>query len=171
MERLKVRLFHSRKREPTLITIEKKQSKMILSATTITTAVRRCTSLVACAARTSVVVRPLSSSSSSKRPMTRFVQYPFDKTKMEEVTAWSQGCSNTTLAAIRAVPGVSNVEVSFCPGEGWLALRYLFDDLEDLQAFPTTEAFKQAQANMKEHSHYDHTREPQEFKGFFLKDV
>ena len=151
---------------------------MILSATTttITTAVRRCTSLVACAARTSVVVRPLSSSSSSdtataKRPMTRFVQYPFDKTKMEEVTAWSQGCSNTTLAAIRAVPGVSNVEVSFCPGEGWLALRYLFDDLEDLQAFPTTEAFEQAQANMMAQSHYDHTREPQEFKGFFLKDV
>ena len=149
---------------------------MILSTATITTTARRCNSFVAVATRRSVVVRQLSSSSSSsadnnKRPMTRFVQYPFDKTKMEEVTAWSQGCSNTTLAAIRAVPGVSNVEVSFCPGEGWLALRYLFDDLEDLQAFPTTEAFEQAQANMKAQSHYDHTREPQEFKGFFLKDV
>lgn len=55
-------------------------------------------------------------------------------------------------------------------GEGWLALRYIFDDLEDMQAFPSKEAFDR-QANMMGNSHYDHTRKQRKFKGFFLKDV
>ena len=149
--------------------------KMILSTATITTTARRCNSFVAVATRRSVVVRQLSSSSSSadnnKRPMTRFVQYPFDKTKMEEVTAWSHATLNSSLVAIRAVPGVSNVEVSFCPGEGWLAMRYIISSIEDMKAFPSKDIFEQARANMMENIHYDHTRKPREFRGFFLKGV
>jgi len=148
---------------------------MILSTATITTTARRCNSFVAVATRRSVVVRQLSSSSSSadnnKRPMTRFVQYPFDKTKMKEVTAWSHASLNPSLVAIRAVPGVSNVEVSFCPGEGWLAMRYIISSIEDMKAFPSKDIFEQARANMMENIHYDHTREPREFRGFFLKGV
>ena len=67
---------------------------------------------------------------SDARPMTRFIQYPFDKTKMAEVTEW---VNSTTIAKdIRSAPGVKDVEVSFCPGEGWLAARYI------LCAAPTT---------------------------------
>jgi len=116
--------------------------------------------------------RTLSSSADSKRPMTRFIQYPFDKTKMEEVTAWSLEAKSTTMvAAVRATPGVSNVEVSFCPGEGWLAMRYIFDDLDDMKSFGDTDAFVKAKEHMMENPHYDSSREPHEFKGFFLKDV
>mmetsp|Transcript_28735 Transcript_28735/g.32205 ORF Transcript_28735/g.32205 Transcript_28735/m.32205 type:complete len:136 (-) Transcript_28735:175-582(-) len=117
------------------------------------------------------VARRTLSSSDSKRPMTRFIQYPFDKTKMDEVTAWALETKITTLGAIRDTPGISNVEVSFCPGEGWLAMRYIFDDLEDLKSFPDTDASAKAKEHMMENPHYDRTREPHEFKGFFLKDV
>merc|ERR1719491_1784645 len=66
------------------------------------------------------------------RPMTRFVQYPFDKTKMAEVRAW---VNETDLAGqMRAIDGVKDVEISFCPGEGWLAGRYIFNDLPDMVA-------------------------------------
>ena len=61
--------------------------------------------------------------------MTRFIQYPFDKTKMAEVREWAKGVG---LKDLRAVKGVKNVELSFCPGEGWLAARYI------LCAAPTT---------------------------------
>ena len=54
--------------------------------------------------------------------MTRFIQYPFDKTKMAEVREWAKGVG---LKDLRAVKGVKNVELSFCPGEGWLAARYI----------------------------------------------
>ena len=54
--------------------------------------------------------------------MTRFIQYPFDKTKMTEVREWANGVG---LKDVRAVKGVKNVELSFCPGEGWLAARYI----------------------------------------------
>ena len=54
--------------------------------------------------------------------MTRFIQYPFDKTKMAEVREWANGVG---LADLRAVKGVKDVELSFCPGEGWLAARYI----------------------------------------------
>ena len=60
--------------------------------------------------------------------MTRFVQYPMDKTKMEEVRAWVN--ESDLPGEIRATKGVSDVQFSFCPGEGWLAARYIFDDLE-----------------------------------------
>ena len=30
---------------------------------------------------------------------------------------------------------------SFCPGEGWLAARYIFNDLQDMIAFPDSEGF------------------------------
>ena len=52
------------------------------------------------------------------RPMTRFIQYPFDKTKMAEVTEWFD--SSGIAATIRSKPGVKDLEVSFCPGEGWV---------------------------------------------------
>merc|ERR1719443_1704704 len=73
------------------------------------------------------------SMSTEARPMTRFVQYPFDKTKMAEVTEWFDG---TGIAkTIRSKEGVKDLEVSFCPGEGWLAARYIFNDLEDMKKF------------------------------------
>ena len=53
---------------------------------------------------------------STARPMTRFIQYPFDKTKMEEVRAWAN--ESSLPADIRGTGGVSDVEFSFCPGEG-----------------------------------------------------
>ena len=46
----------------------------------------------------------------------RFVQYPFDKTKMAEVTEWIEGSG--LLKTIRSKEGVKDLEVSFCPGEG-----------------------------------------------------
>lgn len=58
----------------------------------------------------------------SAAAMTRFIQYPFDKTKMTEVREWANGVG---LKDVRAVKGVKDVELSFCPGEGWLAARYI----------------------------------------------
>lgn len=60
--------------------------------------------------------------------MTRFVQYPFDKSKMVETRAWVN--ENDITDKIRAYPGVNNVEFSFCPGEGWLAARYVLGTTE-----------------------------------------
>jgi len=56
--------------------------------------------------------------------MCRFVQYPFDKTKMAEVREWVNGSDLKNV--VRGQPGVKDVEFSFCPGEGWLAARYIF---------------------------------------------
>ena len=58
---------------------------------------------------------------------------PFDKTKMTEVREWVN--SNGISAKIRADPGVKDIEVSFCPGEGWLATRFIYNDLEDMKSF------------------------------------
>jgi hypothetical protein len=58
---------------------------------------------------------------------------PFDKTKMTEVREWVN--SNGISAKIRADPGVKDIEVSFCPGEGWLATRFIYNDLEDMKAY------------------------------------
>ena len=69
-------------------------------------------------------------SGDAARPMTRFVQYPFDKSKMAEVRDWVNG--EKWPAEMRAAPGVKDVELSFCPGEGWLAARYIFNDLDDM---------------------------------------
>lgn len=101
--------------------------------------------------------------------MTRFVQYPFDKTKMEEVRAWVN--STDVPAKLRASPGVKDVEFSFCPGEGWLAARYIFNDLDDMVAFLGAESLSKAKEVVSSAPHYDASRQPHEFKGFFLPEV
>ena len=42
---------------------------------------------------------------------------------MAEVTEWfdKSGIAKT----VRSKPGVKDLEVSFCPGQGWLAARYI----------------------------------------------
>ena len=106
--------------------------------------------------------------SGAARPMTRFIQYPFDKTKMAEVREWAKGVG---LKDLRAVKGVKNVELSFCPGEGWLAARYIFNDLDDMVAFPDSEGYKKAMEAMATAPHQDSSRTPHEFKGFFLEEI
>ena len=140
---------------------------------------------------------------SDARPMTRFDQYPFDKTKMDEVrtcfdrAAGFPGLTSSQLPhrkrvtralvrwrqvrawvnesdipeTLRATPGVQDVQFSFCPGEGWLAARYIFDDLDDLRASFEAEAFTSAEAKVTAHPLYDASREPHIFKGFFLPEV
>lgn len=101
--------------------------------------------------------------------MTRFVQYPFDKTKMAEVRAWVN--DSDMPASVRAETGVKDVEFSFCPGEGWLAARYIFNDLDDMVAFLGTDALEKAKKAVSTAPHYDSSREVHEFKGFYLKEV
>jgi len=60
---------------------------------------------------------------------------------------------------------------SFCPGEGWLAARYIFNDLEDMIAFPESAAETKTQEAVTSHAHYDASRQPHEFKGFFLPEA
>jgi len=107
--------------------------------------------------------------SDAAKPMTRFIQYPFDKTKMEEVRAWTK--SSGIAEKIRSIDGVKNVEVSFCPGQGWLAARYIFNDLEDLKKFADQPGTAEAKKMVLAAPHYDSSREPHEFKGFFLPEV
>jgi len=107
--------------------------------------------------------------SDAARPMTRFIQYPFDKTKMVEVREWVN--SSDITPTMRAIPGVKDVEVSFCPGEGWLAARYIFNDLDDLIAFGETDGFKKAKEILATAPHQDSSREPHEFKGFYLPEA
>ena len=107
--------------------------------------------------------------SAPQRPMTRFVQYPFDKTKMAEVREWVNG--SDLPAKLRGPNGVKNVEFSFCPGEGWLAARYIFDDLEDMKSFLGSSALEDAKGVIGGAPHYDSSRSPHEFKGFFLPEV
>merc|ERR1711998_200972 len=95
--------------------------------------------------------------SSDKRPMTRFIQYPFDKTKMAEVRQWVN--DEPIATTLRSIPGVQNVEISFCPGQGWLAARYIFTDLEHLKAFGTTPQFETAKQMVLDNPHYDASRE------------
>jgi hypothetical protein len=139
--------------------------------------------------RTLAAARPLGTRAlSDARPMTRFIQYPFDKSKMEEVRAWVN--ESGTGPDLRGVAGVNNVEFSFCPGEGWLAARYIFDDLDDMVslyfcylvclpqtvfpcqiAFPDSAEFAAAKEAVIAQPHYDSSRQPHEFKGFFLPEV
>ena len=105
--------------------------------------------------------------------MTRFVQYPFDKTKMAEVTEWFDG---TGIAkTIRGKEGVKDLEVSFCPGEGWLAARYIFNDLDDMVKFlgsmDTDPDLVKAKEALASAPHYDSSRSPHEFKGFFKPNL
>jgi len=102
-----------------------------------------------------------------------FVQYPFDKTKMTEVTEYV--AASGLGAKIRSKPGVKDLEVSFCPGEGWLAARYIFNDLDDMVAFlgsagtdPDLIKFKEV---LMSSPHYDSSRTPHEFKGFFKPEL
>lgn len=102
--------------------------------------------------------------------MTRFVQYPFDKTKMTEVREWVN--QSGLPAKLRAAPGVKNIEVSFCPGEGWLAARYIFNDLDDMVTFlGDTATLGEAKKAIEAAPHYDSSRQPHEFKGFFLPEA
>merc|ERR1712187_578620 len=93
------------------------------------------------------------SMSDASKPMTRFIQYPFDKTKMDEVRTWVK--SSGVVEKLRAIDGVKNVDVSFCPGQGWLAARYIFNDLEDLKKFPDSPVWQEAKAEVLKAPHYD----------------
>jgi len=129
-------------------------------------------SLATIARRVLPQARALSTSAvaADARPMTRFIQYPMDKTKMAEVKEWLADRKDM-VAATRNAGGITNIEFSFCPGEGWLAARYIFDDLDDMIAFPDTEAFAAAKADLAKCEFYDASRAPHEFKGFFLPEV
>merc|ERR1711939_1099270 len=96
--------------------------------------------------------------STDRRPMTRFVQYPFDKTKMDEVRAWV--ANSNEISGLRTIDGVSSVEYSFCPGEGWLAARYTFNDLAALKAFGDQPQYTAAKEVVLAHEHYDSSRDP-----------
>jgi hypothetical protein len=67
--------------------------------------------------------------------MTRWVQHPADKTKMEETIAWAK--ESGIADKIRSAKGVRDVEISFCPGEGWVGARYISDDLDDMRRADT----------------------------------
>ena len=98
-----------------------------------------------------------------------FVQYPFDKTKMAEVREWVNASDLKNV--LRSGPGVSSVEVSFCPGEGWLAARYIFDDLDDMVGFLGSPMLEDAKKILATAPHQDPSRAPHEFKGFYLQEV
>ena len=88
---------------------------------------------------------------------------------MAEVTEWFDG---TGIAAkVRSKEGVKDLEVSFCPGEGWLAARYIFNDLDDMVKFlgsmDTDPDLVKAKELLAAAPHYDPSRSPHEFKGFF----
>eukprot|EP00343_Euplotes_focardii_P009261 CAMPEP_0205825144 /NCGR_PEP_ID=MMETSP0206-20130828/24121_1 /ASSEMBLY_ACC=CAM_ASM_000279 /TAXON_ID=36767 /ORGANISM="Euplotes focardii, Strain TN1" /LENGTH=103 /DNA_ID=CAMNT_0053123939 /DNA_START=93 /DNA_END=404 /DNA_ORIENTATION=+ len=103
--------------------------------------------------------------------MTRFIQFPMDKTKMPEVRASLAEPEQTQLVQeLRSAPGVQSMEVSFCPGQGWLALRYTFNDLEAMKGFGSTPASKAEEA-LAALPWKDASREAHEFKGFYLWEV
>lgn len=101
--------------------------------------------------------------------MTRFVQYPFDKTKMAEVREWVNG--SDLKKVVRGQPGVKDVEFSFCPGEGWLAARYIFNDLDDMVTFLGSSGMEDAKKILATAPHQDSSRSMHEFKGFYLNEV
>lgn len=101
--------------------------------------------------------------------MTRFVQYPFDKTKMAEVREWVN--NEKWPAQMRASSGIKDVEFSFCPGEGWLAARFIFHDLEDMKGYLGSEQIEATKKVLMAAPHFDKSREVHEFKGFFLPEV
>ena len=56
--------------------------------------------------------------------------------------------------------------------QGWLAARYIFTDLDDMVSFlGNTDMLEAAKKEMTSPPHYDASREPHEFKGFFLPEV
>lgn len=101
--------------------------------------------------------------------MTRFVQYPFDKSKMAEVSDWMK--TDPAVQGVKKIKGVKSMELSFCPGEGWVAARYIFDDLDDMLKFKDDPNYQPALEAVLGNPHYDSSRSPQEFKGFFVHDV
>merc|ERR1719193_2347158 len=110
-------------------------------------------------------------SAQAKKPMTRFIQYPFDKTKMVEVRAFLN--ENKAFKAVRNVPGVKSLEFSFCPGQGWVAARFIYEDLEDMKKYLNQDfpEFQAAATALKANEHYDNSREIHEFKGFYLEEM
>merc|ERR1719174_43817 len=114
-------------------------------------------------------VRSFFSGEEAARPMTRFFQHPFDKSKMEEVTEWVKESDLPNL--LRSQPGVKDVEISFCPGEGWLSSRIIFDDLPDMVNFLEGDAVQEIRTTVAAAPHFDSNRQSHEFKGFYLSDV
>lgn len=107
--------------------------------------------------------------STEARPMTRFIKYPMDKTKMDEVRTWmDEPTQAKALQGIRAEPGVQSVEVSFCPGEGWLASRMIFTDLPHMVSYLEGNHLEVVKDLVTGSEFYDDSRSPEEFKGFFL---
>ena len=86
-----------------------------------------------------------------------------------QVRAWTN--ESGIGAVLRDIPGVKDVEISFCPGEGWLAARYIFNDLDDLIAFGDQPGYAKAIEVLKTAPHQDSSRGPHEFKGFFLPEA
>jgi hypothetical protein len=101
--------------------------------------------------------------------MSRFIQYPFDKTKMTEVRQWVNEAP--WPAKLRSIDGVQNVKFSFCPGEGWLAAHYTFNDLDAMKAFFGNPVLGEVAEAVKNHPNFDSSRQPHEFKGFYLWEV
>ena len=88
---------------------------------------------------------------------------------MEEVREWAKG--NELHKKLRSAPGVAEFEFSFCPGEGWLAARYKFADIEDMKKFLESPELEEAKKVVSAAPHYDNSRTHHEFKGFFLEDA
>lgn len=88
---------------------------------------------------------------------------------MAEVREWVN--SSDLKSVVRSQPGVKDVEFSFCPGEGWLAARYIFNDLDDMVAFLGSPGLEDAKKILATAPHQDPSRAPHEFKGFYLNEV
>ena len=58
-----------------------------------------------------------------------------------------------------------------CAPPGWLAARYIYDDLEDMKAFIGEDLAAGVKEKLLANPHYDASRDPQEFKGFYLEEV
>jgi hypothetical protein len=90
---------------------------------------------------------------------------------MDETRAWAK--EHDLAGKIRSIDGVKDLELSFCPGEGWLAARYIFTDLDDMKSFLGDDNATMAELKvvLAGYEHYDTTRDPQEFKGFFCEEL
>ena len=88
---------------------------------------------------------------------------------MTEVREWVN--TSDLASGIRKEDGIKDVEFSFCPGEGWLAARYIFNDLEDMKSYLGSPALENAKKTVSAAPHYDGARTPHEFKRFFMPEV
>ena len=92
-----------------------------------------------------------------------------DKTKMDETRAWVK--ESGLGDKLRSVDGVKDLEISFCPGLGYLAARYVFTDLDDMVAFFDAPELGEAKEILAAYEHFDTSREVLEFKGFFCEEL